>query len=52
MGRPPLNVKPILVRLPDDVPARIDKLVGPNKRAEFIRKAVETELKKREKRRS
>lgn len=48
MGRPPLNVKPILVRLPDDVPARIDKLVGPNKRAEFIREAVEAALKKSE----
>ncbi|WP_395451202.1 YlcI/YnfO family protein [Aminobacter sp. UC22_36] len=48
MGRPPLNVKPILVRLPDDVPERIDAIVGKNKRAEFIREAVERELKRRE----
>lgn len=49
MGRPPLNVKPILVRLPDDVPDRIDALVGKQKRAEFIREAVEQELLRREK---
>lgn len=48
MGRPPLNVKPILVRLPDDVPDRIDAIVGKQKRAEFIREAVERELKRRE----
>lgn len=48
MGRPPLNVKPVLVRLPEDVPDRIDAIVGKNKRAEFIRDAVETELKRRE----
>ena len=50
MGRPPLNVKPTLVRLPADVPERIDALVGKNRRAEFIREAVETELIRREKR--
>ncbi|WP_143565686.1 hypothetical protein [Sinorhizobium fredii] len=49
MGRPPLKVKPILVRLPDGVPQRIDALVGKNKRAEFIRQAVEVELARREK---
>lgn len=49
MGRPPLNVKPILVRLPSDVPDRIDALVGKSKRAEFIRAAVEAELERREK---
>ncbi len=48
MGRPPLNVKPILVRLPEGVPERIDALVGKNKRAEFIREAVLRELAKRE----
>lgn len=47
MGRPPLNVKPILVRLPEDMPARIDTLVGPNKRAAFIREAIENELQRR-----
>jgi Arc/MetJ-type ribon-helix-helix transcriptional regulator len=47
MGRPPLNVKPILVRLPEGMPERIDELVGRNKRAAFIREAVENELKRR-----
>ncbi len=49
MGRPPLKVKPILVRLPEGMPERIDALVGKNKRADFIRKAVEAELDRREK---
>ena len=49
MGRPPLKVKPILVRLPEGMPERIDALVGKNKRAEFIRRAVEAELDRREK---
>ncbi|MHC2481298.1 YlcI/YnfO family protein [Rhizobium leguminosarum] len=44
MGRPTLNVKPVLVRLPEGTPERIDALVGPKKRAEFIRNAVEKEL--------
>lgn len=48
MGRPPLDVKPILVRLPSDVPARIDALVGKNNRAKFIREAVENELQRRD----
>lgn len=49
MGRPPLKVKPILVRLPEGIPERIDALMGKNKRAEFIRQAIEAELAKREK---
>lgn len=48
MGRPPLNVKPTLVRLPDDVRERIVALIGPNKMAAFIREAVEKELVARE----
>jgi metal-responsive CopG/Arc/MetJ family transcriptional regulator len=49
MGRPPLNVKPILVRLPDGMAERIDAVMGAeNKRAQFIREAVEKELAKRE----
>ena len=43
-----MKVKPILVRLPEGMPERIDALVGKNKRAEFIRQAVEAELAKRE----
>ncbi|WP_244562453.1 ribbon-helix-helix domain-containing protein [Ensifer aridi] len=42
-------MKPILVRLPEGMPERIDALVGKNKRADFIRKAVEAELDRREK---
>lgn len=48
MGRPPMNVKPTLVRLPEGVPERIDAIAGPNRRAEFIREAIEKELRKRE----
>ncbi|WP_179864791.1 hypothetical protein [Sinorhizobium americanum] len=44
-----MKVKPILVRLPEGIPERIDALMGKNKRAEFIRQAIEAELAKREK---
>lgn len=48
MGRPPLkrNVETIVsaVRLTADMVARIDAIAGPNKRGEFIRKAVERAL--------
>lgn len=51
MGRPPLNrksvTKPTLVRLTEDVADRIDALAGPNKRAEFIREAIDKELARR-----
>lgn len=50
MGRPPMNVKPTLVRLPVGLAERIDALAGPHKRAEFIRAAVEAEIARREKR--
>lgn len=49
MGRPPLGNKPTQVRLPQDVMDRIDALMGGNKRAQFIREAVEAELTRREK---
>ncbi|WP_441235689.1 hypothetical protein [Bradyrhizobium sp. 930_D9_N1_4] len=49
MGRPPMQVRPTLVRLTEDALDRIDAIAGPNKRAEFIREAVERELKRREK---
>lgn len=48
MGRPPLGVKATLVRLAPEVLARIDAIAGPQKRAEFIREAVERELKRRD----
>ena len=48
MGRPPLNVKETKVRLSDDARRRIVAIVGPNRMAEFIRDAIERELKRRE----
>ncbi len=52
MGRPPLkrNVETVVttIRLTAPVAARIDAIAGPNKRGEFIREAVEKELKRRE----
>lgn len=47
MGRPSLGVKATAVRLAPAVLERIDKLCGPQRRAEFIREAVEKELKNR-----
>lgn len=44
MGRPPLNVVSTNVRLTPETLERIDKIVGPGKRAAFIRKAVERML--------
>lgn len=49
MGRPPLNVVETKVRLPLGTGERIDALAGKNRRAEFIREAVEAELRRREK---
>jgi len=49
MGRPPLNVKPTVVRLTEETRERINAIVGPNRMAEFIREAVENELQRREK---
>lgn len=49
MGRPPLHVKETKVRLTDEQRRRIEALVGPNRMAEFIREAIEAELKRREK---
>ena len=48
MGRPPLGIISTTVRLPKAVLERIDALRGPNRRAEFIREAVERELKRHE----
>lgn len=49
MGRPAMNVKETKVRLTLETRERIEALVGPNRMAEFIREAVERELKRREK---
>jgi hypothetical protein len=46
MGRPPIG-KFTAVRLSPEMLARIDEIVGPGKRAAFIRDAVERELARR-----
>ena len=48
MGRPPLELKVVTVRLSEDMKARIEKLVGNYRVAAFIREAVENELARRE----
>ena len=48
VGRPPLNIRPITVRLSSEVLKRVEALVGKRRIAEFIREAVERELKRRE----
>jgi len=49
MGRPPLKAKTatvsVIIRLPEDVLARVDALAGPNKRGEWVREAIEKRLK-------
>lgn len=47
MGRPSLGVIATTVRLPEALLKRIDALAGANRRAQFIREAVENELKRR-----
>ena len=49
MGRPSLGVKATAVRLTLESLARIDAIAGPNRRAEFIRAAVEEKLARDEK---
>lgn len=44
-----MDLKPLLVRLPDGMAERIDAVAGKNRRAEFIREALEKELKRKEK---
>lgn len=48
MGRPPLGLKLISVRLPPSVVERIDALQGQHRRAQFIREAVEEKLQRDE----
>jgi metal-responsive CopG/Arc/MetJ family transcriptional regulator len=47
MGRPKMDVKPTLIRLPEGMAKEIDKIAGPGKRADFIRQAIEREIKRR-----
>ena len=48
MGRPPLGVKTTVVRVPEGLGDRIDDLIGPNRRAKFIREVVEREVERLE----
>lgn len=49
MGRPPLGVKSTVIRLPEGLGERIDRLVGRKRRAVFIRELVEREVERLEK---
>lgn len=45
-----MNVTPTVVRLPDDMPERIDAVLeAKEKRADLIREAIDREIKRREK---
>lgn len=44
MGRPPLGVRATTIRLSVQIIARIERLVGPNRLATFVREAVEEKL--------
>jgi predicted DNA-binding protein len=48
MGRPPLNVKSTNIRLPEGLGERIERLVGPQRRAAFIREVLEREVERLE----
>lgn len=47
MGRPPLGNRPTQVRLSEETRERIRELVGESGMAQFIREAIERELKRR-----
>jgi predicted DNA-binding protein len=49
MGRPSLKVKSTNIRLPEGLGERINKLVGRQRRAAFIREIIEREVERREK---
>lgn len=48
MGRPPLNLQDMKIRLSQETKERIVALVGNYRIAAFIREAVENELARRE----
>lgn len=47
MGRPPLNVRPIVVRISVEMIARIEAVAGKRRIAQFLREAAEAELLRR-----
>lgn len=48
MGRPPLGNVATQVRLPEEIREQIRELVGEKGMAQFVREAVERELKRRQ----
>lgn len=48
MGRPPLNVKPTVIRLSAEMIARIEAVAGKHRMSQFAREAIEAELLRRE----
>lgn len=48
MGRPPLGIRATQVRLSEETRERIREIVGDSGMAQFVREAVERELKRRE----
>ncbi len=48
MGRPPLNVRPTVVRLSVEMIARIEAVAGKHRMSQFLREAAEAELLRRE----
>jgi len=49
MGRPPLGIRSTNVRISEEIRERIRALVGDQGMAQFIREAIERELRRREK---
>lgn len=47
MGRPPLNLKPRLIRLSARAIEEIEALVGKNRLSQFVREAIDREIERR-----
>lgn len=48
MGRPPLNVRPTMIRLSAEMVARIEAVAGKRQVSQFLREAAQAELLRRE----
>lgn len=49
MGRPPLHLKPRLIRLSARAIDEIEALVGKNRLSQFVREAIDREIERRKK---
>lgn len=47
MGRPPLHLKPRLIRLSERAIDEIEALVGKNRLSQFVREAIDREIERR-----